>query len=193
MSEVVKKRFTECEWVKDILGRRKEFQETPSETLGMNGPLKPRVKFALQIASEITPKGKALDVGCGSQLYFAHGLEKLGYEVYCVDVLPRQFERFVLADAHRLPFRSNVFHLVNCGSVLEYLFYPELFVEETFRITDDGGYFILHVPEKPDWGKWPLIARGFTRNEIESMMSDAGFEIMGWKKFGENLVEVGRK
>lgn len=56
--------------------------------------------------------------------------------------------RFVVADAHALPFKKEEFSVVFCLEVLEHVFNPEQVIKEIKRVLKPGGYVIALVPSE---------------------------------------------
>ena len=78
-----------------------------------------------------------------------------------------------------MPYDEKSFNGVLARDILEHIEKPWLLLDEVFRILKDGGVFICSVP-KPDpkivWNDYTHI-RGFTKNALSSMVSNAGFKI----------------
>jgi len=51
--------------------------------------------------------------------------------------------KFVTADAHELPFRSNYFDTVTAIEVLEHLHKPQKALKEIYRVLKPGGYLVI--------------------------------------------------
>jgi len=89
-----------------------------------------------------------LDVGCGGRprghvnIDLYHG--ESPHTVKPID--PRSIENFIIADAHRLPLRSDSFSLVICDHVLEHLERPWEALAE-FRRVAEG--LLIRVPNAP--------------------------------------------
>lgn len=195
MSESMKAKFNEADWIKH-LAKHDEYKETISEAIGnksWNLP-KPRVGFVLESAKQMEKRGKALDVGCGTQLFTANGLRELGFDVYCLDIFPRPFNKFIRADAHHLPLKDNDFQVVHAGAILQLLFFPEKFIEEVYRVLEEDGLFFLHSVEKESWEGADIEYKGYYRNEVRALMEKVGFEVLRQKvTLDFNLVTVAKK
>jgi SAM-dependent methyltransferase len=77
-----------------------------------------------------------LDLGCGSALHRPI-CEHAGYDWVGVDHAAP--EAPILADAHSLPFRDQVFDCVLTVAVFEHLRFPFVAIEETYRVLKPGG------------------------------------------------------
>jgi len=81
-----------------------------------------------------------LDVGCGP-------LRTTGD--INIDIRKIKRKGFIRADAHYLPFKSNVFKTVLCSHVLEHCTNPAQVIQECKRVTN--GHLIFKVPNNPIW------------------------------------------
>ena len=92
-----------------------------------------------------------LDVGCGDRTDLPVRLD-----------IKRSGGANVLADAHHLPFRSEVFRHVRVLEVLEHLASPYMTLLECQRVLEPEGVLILQVPNPYYVGKLGrlLINRG---------------------------------
>lgn len=65
------------------------------------------------------PPKRILDVSC----CYTHSLsifEKLGFDIYGIDLLPYKHKKFIKADARNIPFKDNYFDVVTCISAMEH-------------------------------------------------------------------------
>ena len=98
-----------------------------------------------------------LDVGCGNGVFSAN-LKKTvdchltgvdGNEYALKEALINGFdETHIVEDLckNRLPFNSESFDMVVCKDVLEHLIFPDKLVKEIYRVCNNNGYFLVHVP-----------------------------------------------
>ena len=95
----------------------------------------------------LIPKNKRiLDAGAGNGL-FAKLLEEKGNEVTCVELSDELIQlcresglNCVKANLNSvLPFPDNYFDVVLCRTVIEHLFDPWQFFEESYRVLKRGG------------------------------------------------------
>lgn len=107
------------------------------------------------INSAIDSDTVALDLGCGNGEYSVFGDENFGGNVLVgLDIdedLLRQnagLKFRVLADAHRLPFRRDVFDLIICREVVEHIKEPKTMFSEASRILNLGGTMVIITPNK---------------------------------------------
>lgn len=106
--------------------------------------------------------------------------------------------RFMLGDAHKLPFKSNSFDAVFALEVLEHVFEPEKVLVEVKRVLKKGGYAIFLVPTDSLLFKtgWDLIwtkTRGkiwddthvqtYKNDYLISVSKKAGFKVEENNKF----------
>jgi SAM-dependent methyltransferase len=88
----------------------------------------------------------------------------------------------VQADAHKLPFPSNVFTRVECDAVLEHVRTPEIVVAEIERVLAPGGYAHLVTPFCHPFHEYP---KDFRRFSIDGLKQLAGPELElvaeGWR------------
>lgn len=82
----------------------------------------------------------ALDLGCGTGEH-RELCRRAGFQWVGVDISPSS-EATVLADAHALPFQSEVFDLVLSVAVLEHLAHPFVAVGEVQRVLRLKGCFM---------------------------------------------------
>lgn len=90
-----------------------------------------------------------LDVGCGSSpkgdvnmdLFYTRSPHTSKI------IEPKEIKNFVIADAHRIPFRNKVFDCVYCSHVLEHLIIPTLCLNEIKRIMKI--MVIFKIPNNP--------------------------------------------
>lgn len=113
-----------------------------------------------QVESVIRPvKGRILDIGCADGVFSKHILDKSGAkEIIGIDALegsiawankhwkaePRM--KFLVADAHKLPFEDSSFDAVFALEVLEHVFEPVKVLQEIQRVLKRDGYGVFLVP-----------------------------------------------
>jgi ubiquinone/menaquinone biosynthesis C-methylase UbiE len=107
--------------------------------------------------------------------------------------------RFMIADAHKLPFKSQTFDLVFALEVLEHVFDPHLVLSEVKRVLKNNGYAIFLVPSdnllfQAIWFVWlKFYPRGkiwrethiqtYRNNYLTKISKEVGFKIVVDKKF----------
>jgi SAM-dependent methyltransferase len=81
-----------------------------------------------------------LDLGCGIRNFETICKEVTGFNYVGVDYEGEGPD--ALADAHALPFKDNSFDFIISIAVLEHLAFPDVAIEEAFRVLKPGGIFI---------------------------------------------------
>jgi SAM-dependent methyltransferase len=128
--------------------------------------LRKRTRFVL----EHCPRGKGLDVGCGTGALAAR-LAEAGYEMAGVDPSEGMLEvlrartpaiHAVSAPGTALPFADDSFDLVLCVAVMHHIADPEAVsktLAEMVRVAKPSGRILVwdHNPRNPYWGR--LMAR----------------------------------
>lgn len=125
---------------------------------------------------------KILDVGCNTGILLIPLLEK-GYDVAGIDNSIRDIKiaknnlkkknlpesRVILADAQKIPFKTNCFDVVLLSDVLEHVTNPDISAKETLRVVKKRGIIIASVPNKyHPVVKYPCIRKIFSgRNDID--------------------------
>lgn len=115
---------------------------------------KPLTEFPFLLSQHLVQRfglrGKTLDVMCGRG-EFAAALDKLGLDVWCVDMSPaaagvygKRDEKFVLCDVDEedLPFEDESFDVVFCKSAIEHVNADHL-VSEFRRVLKPGGVVLI--------------------------------------------------
>ncbi|MDP2672025.1 MAG: class I SAM-dependent methyltransferase [Candidatus Daviesbacteria bacterium] len=89
--------------------------------------------------------GDLLDVGAGNMEYKSL-VESKGYTYTGIDIDPRSpAQRGSITD---IPFPNEQFSTVISVDVLEHIKNDDKAIKEIFRVLQDGGLLILHVPNK---------------------------------------------
>lgn len=68
----------------------------------------------------------------------------------------------IVGDAHNLPFKNNSLDGVVINAVLEHLEYPELAVQEIYRVLKKGGYVIAETPFLQHYHGYPSHFQNYT-------------------------------
>lgn len=157
--------------------------------------------------------GKFLDVGCHSGLFTEKVVSKLKpTEVHGIDVSKSailkakkrvKMGNFQVADAHKLPFKSNYFDVVICLEMLEHVDNPVKVMSEIYRVMKKGGYGIVLVPSdnilfKFVWFLWNIKypvwkhahVQSFQNSSLENLVKTAGFKISKHKTFNAGMLKV---
>jgi len=103
--------------------------------------------------------GKILDIGCADGVFTQVILDKAqAHEIIGIDVLDSSIQwaskrwayrppmKFLVSDAHNLPFDEASFNGVFCLEMLEHVHDPKRVLSEIFRVLVPNGYAILLVP-----------------------------------------------
>lgn len=147
-----------------------------------------------------------LHVGCGGYANRAIPImySRMGYRNWGVDVVRSYVREFLeygeahLANAAALPFADKTFDVINFTDILEHLFDPLKALQEAHRVLKHNGYIIIDTPNcgfgpagdpekilrrlrKPrtiteEWNTEVYFHTGFSRDEIEQLLPQAGFE-----------------
>ncbi len=98
-------------------------------------------------------KGMILDVGCAGGMITGRIQNEIpGAKIFGVDLYKKAIIyakkkypdiNFILADAHQLPFRNNVFDMVVAIETLEHLHDPGKAIKEIYRVLKPSGIFII--------------------------------------------------
>jgi len=141
------------------------------------------------------PGRLVLDVGAGSGT-FTNLLAARGFEVTSTDVTDEALdvlrERVAgsveRADATSLPFGAASFDAVVLGEVLEHVEDDAAALAEAARVLRPHGIVAVSVPRNPAWfsrsDEWAGHFRRYTRDQLESRVGGAGFEILSCKAWG---------
>jgi ubiquinone/menaquinone biosynthesis C-methylase UbiE len=166
-----------------------------------------------EVSKVIEPvKGKVLDLGCNDGVFSKVILDSTGAtQLIGLDVVKKTIDwankhwksngkmKFMVADAHKLPFESNTFDAVFALEMLEHVFDPLKVLTEARRVIKKGGYGLFLVPSDSDlfkfvWFLWlKFYPRGkiwrethiqtYRNNYLPKIVKKAGFKIEVDKKF----------
>jgi len=119
--------------------------------------------------------GLTLDVGAGgydrySGLFSSERYIRLDFNI--------QNKPDLVADAHALPFKHEVFDSIVCTQVLEHLKNPFLAVSEFRRILKPQGIVLLTVPQVNELHEEPHDYYRYTRFGIIHLLETNHFEIL---------------
>lgn len=154
-----------------------------------------------------------LDVGCASGR-MANEISKVfpTSKITAVDVYQKAISfgkkhyphiKFIKADAHKLPFKTNSFDLVICYEVIEHLVNPLKSLLEIKRVIKKDGHAIIAmdsgnitfrivwwISEKTICRVWQNAhLHPYTHRELEAVIKQAGFKIVK-KEFSHFGMEV---
>ena len=168
-------------------------------------------------------EGKILDIGSNDGTFSKVILDKSGArELTGIDVIKKAVDwanghwrgsemKFIVADAHNLPFPDNSFNAVFALEMLEHVFDPLKVLTEARRVLKKGGYGVFLVPSDSPLFKivWFLWLRFYPRGKIwrethiqtykgnflPKLVKKAGFNIEADRKFLFGMLHLvkGRK
>jgi 2-polyprenyl-3-methyl-5-hydroxy-6-metoxy-1,4-benzoquinol methylase len=156
-------------------------------------------------------KGKILDIGSADGVFTNKILEKThANSIVGMDVLKSSVDwanhhwqrnkkmKFIVGDAHHLPFKPKTFDAVFALEVMEHVYHPQKVLAEIKRVLKKGGYAVLLVPTdtlifRLGWDYVWTRTRGkiwddthiqtFRNDLLVKMVQDAGFKVEDSKKF----------
>ena len=162
-----------------------------------------------EVSKRISKADIILDIGCHGGLFTSFLVKGTkAKKVYGIDVSKEAIKLakkrinkgiFRVANAHRLPFKKNLFDGVFCMEVLEHVENPRTVLNEMRRVMKKGGYGLVLVPTdsvlfKVVWWWWNRVnpvwehthIQSFTENSLDKLIRDAKFKILeiGYFHFG---------
>jgi ubiquinone/menaquinone biosynthesis C-methylase UbiE len=172
----------------------------------------------MEVGKLIEPvKGKVLDIGSSDGVFSKVILDKSqAKELTGIDVLDSSVNwankhwrknkkmRFLVADAHNLPFKAGTFEAAFIMEVLEHVYNPEKVLRETKRVLKKGGYAVFLVPSdnllfRATWFLWGFY-RGkiwshthiqtYRDNYLPKLAKKVGYKIEEDKKFILGMLHV---
>ena len=84
-----------------------------------------------------TTNKKTLDLGCGTSPYSKYFPNRVGMD------LKKSQDINLVGDAHRLPFKEEIFDIVLATEVLEHLKNPQIAINEMGRVLKHNGKLII--------------------------------------------------
>ena len=130
---------------------------------------------------------KMLEPGCGRGEFLSN-FRELGLDVVGVDISieAANFEngldvKICDIENEKLPFESNVFDVIYSKSFMEHLYYPERYLEESYRVLKPGGVLINLVP---DWeSNYKKYFDDFThRTPFTNIALEDAYKMYGFSK-----------
>ncbi len=140
-------------------------------------------KVGVDIIKKLSNKNKTLlDIGCGRMPYrktIETKLKKyvgLDYKpvakLYKSDSIPD-----VYGDAHKLPYKDNVFDITIMLQSLEYFHDPMLAIKEAGRVLKKGGYIVVTSPFMYPLHDIPFDRFRFTDTQLCYFLEESKFSI----------------
>jgi len=145
--------------------------------------------FTYETAMKMKPRGKALDIGCGT----GSGLKILARKFKTVGIdnsteaIAKSKEikgcKLILGDVCSLPFNDCEFDLIVSNHVIEHIFDDKKFVNEVMRVLKPNGIAVITTPnrklrlrenQKP-WNKWHI--REYSKETIKELFSKSGMDV----------------
>jgi SAM-dependent methyltransferase len=171
------------------------FTDDDDRTLGSAGD--PRKNVRLEVVSkalvECVPTGSVLDVGCGVgdtlALLSTFKRWKLTGIEYAQSTVSRASQRLgdkakiYRCSALAMPFPDATFDGFVCIEVLEHIEDDDAALNEIHRVLSPSGYGVVTVPYRYWFPQYlDLIGhhRHYSRDQLLSKLSRAGFEVMRW-------------
>ncbi len=172
-----------------------------------------------EVKNVATYADSVLDVGCADGVFSNIIFRKINPRKYIgVDVVKTSIAwakkhwaknnrmKFIVADAHDLPFDSNLFDAVYCLEALEHVADPVKVFKEFKRVMKKGAYGVFLVPSdnnlfKIVWWIWlHFYPRGwvwrdthiqtYRNNYLTEACKKAGFKIEIDKKFNLGMLHL---
>lgn len=157
--------------------------------------------------------GRWLDVGCHSGTFTSKILPKIGSKkVSGVDISSSAITLakkripeggFQVADARKLPFKTNTFEAVFCLEMLEHVDDPISVISEIKRVLKPKGYGVILVPSdnrlfKIVWFLWTMYysvwrhahVQSFQNKDLEKIIKKTGLKLKLSKTFNFGMLKL---
>lgn len=159
-----------------------------------------------QVAKVTSKADVVLDIGCADGTFTKILLEATqASKVVGIDVLKSSINysrkrftkdkrfKFMVADAHNLPFKNQVFDAIFCLEALEHVIDPLTVIQEMHKVLRKDGYLIILVPSENllfriIWKLWQKVPgknvwqhthlHNFSNGFIEELLNKSGFKIV---------------
>jgi len=143
-----------------------------------------REKISLKLISNlIKPSISFLDVGCGYGKFMillknkfpSMSLYGVDYSKLEVAKAKKKSLNVCRADLEKgLKFKSSSFDMIFAGEIIEHLYNPDFFLEESGRVLKKGGFLLITTPNLCSWfnrivfplGVQPLFLEPSTKSKI---------------------------
>lgn len=150
-------------------------------------------KFYFSFSKDYIRNKKVLDVGSWTGPFEAliyneaKEITAVDVEEKALKVLKQNLPRVecVKAKSHNLPFNPETFEVVTFWDVIEHIpiGYELATLQEINRVLKNKGYLFIATVNKNFWSDlldpayWLVGHRHYSKAQLESMLSDAGFEV----------------
>lgn len=154
-----------------------------------------REKISLKFIKKIfKPKNKLLDLGCGEGIFLnalrrnipsliVKGIDFSNSNVIKVRKNHLEVKKSDLSKG--ICYKKEEFDMVYAGEVIEHLYNPDFFLQESNRILKKGGYLIISTPNLCAWFNRIVFPFGiqpiFMESSVESKFIGSGI-LRGLKK-----------
>lgn len=156
-----------------------------------------RHKLRFQFVSKFVKKGKLFDLGAGWG-HFMLAAKELGYDIYGVEISEEPY-KYCVNDL-KLPVdhidffnldENKKFDVITMWDVLEHIDKADVFLQKCHKLTADGGYLILQVPQidsyfskkqKDNWNMMGLDhVNYFSLKTMKQILANNGYEMVAVK------------
>jgi len=151
----------------------------------------------LNYAVEKYACGNVLDIGCGNKPYSPLFQGKIDKYVGCDIVQSSSNCVDVVSEATNIPLESNQFETVFSTQTIEHIGDFQLMLNEAFRLTKPGGFFIVAGPMYWPLHEEPYDFYRFTKHGFEFSLRKAGFTIAEiipnggkWALLGQVIIQT---
>ena len=150
------------------------------------------------LRKHVSPSSRVLEVGCGCG-YTSKSFKAAGYDMWSSDLsksalgysVQNGLEQLCRVSITNLPFKDE-FDAVVSFDVVEHIPDHRGCIEQLRDALVPGGTLIITVPAHPAlWSSWDEIqhhVRRFRPSEIESLLKEAGLEVVTVRQFFAALV-----
>lgn len=169
-----------------------------------------KLEAVSELIGDARPKS-ILDVGCASGWFLSQIARRFPKAKYIgVDVYKKAIQyakehypslKFMVADAHSLPFPANSCDIVICTEVLEHVLKPELVISEIKRILKPNGIAVIEMDTgnilfRTVWYWWTNLRKGvwkdshlhsFNTEKLGKMINKDGLVISKKKIFNFSM------